>query len=105
MGCALESSRKTRHVATYKKPYGFSMAVSAKIRKNGFEVGAKSKDCLAAIEVSNSLFPDYKDVFSPVRKIDWFLWRFDRNELIEMGAFIGLLVERCVCVLATGLIP
>lgn len=56
-----------------------------------YDAYMKSKDCLAAIEIFDSHFPDYKDVFSPVRKIDWFLWRLNRNELIEIGVFKELL--------------
>lgn len=56
-----------------------------------YDTYMRTRDCMDAIGIFDSHFPDYKGVFSPVRKIDWFLWKLDRKELVEMGVFKELL--------------
>lgn len=47
-------------------------------------------DCLDAIALFDTYFPDYTTV-SEVKKIDWFLWGFSKSELNAIGKFGSLL--------------
>ena len=58
-------------------------------RYNGF---LKSPECQMAIEYFDLYFPNYKE-FSIVKKLDWFLWSMEREELIGLGIFGELINE------------
>lgn len=48
---------------------------------------------LEAIRLFDSYYPEYSDKISPVKKIDFFLWKFNKSELKELGMFSGFIGE------------
>lgn len=48
---------------------------------------------LEAIRLFDYYYPEYSDKISPVKKIDFFLWKFNKNELKELGMFSGFIGE------------
>ena len=38
-------------------------------------------------------YPEYSDKISPVKKIDFFLWKFNKSELKELGMFSEFIGE------------
>lgn len=49
-----------------------------------------TENCKKAIKLFNDYFPNCKKI-TTVRKIDWFLWAFTKDELIKIGLFGDLL--------------
>lgn len=48
---------------------------------------------LEAIRLFDSYYPEYSDKISPVKKTDFFLWKFNKSELKELGMFSGFIGE------------
>ena len=53
----------------------------------------QTSGCLEALRLFDCYYPEYSDKISPVKKIDFFLWKFNKSELKELGVFSGFIGE------------
>lgn len=53
-------------------------------------IGSPTSGCDEMVAVFDSCFPTCRD-FSKCKKVDWFLWALERDELIQIGKFGALL--------------
>lgn len=53
---------------------------------------SKTQNYIKAINMYNAYFPEYKNI-SDIKKIDFFLWKFSKEELKELGIFAELIGE------------